>query len=114
MSAAVDALLKIKYGKGGIYTDRGYFGTLFKADLGSNYMREVPRYSQEAIDCTKDVCTYIYRTHRRFPAHVDAIYVLGIWLQAHHLDLEYYDSLFRAGYTDTHRQHEELWHSPED
>jgi hypothetical protein len=88
MSAAVDALLEIKYGKDGIYTDRDYFRAIFKANQGDIYMSEVPRYSQNAIDCTKDVCSYIYRTHGRFPAHVDAIYVPGIWLHAHHLDLE--------------------------
>ncbi len=35
---------------------------------------------------------------RRLPAHVHAIYVPGIWLQAHHLDLDYYDENFRDGY----------------
>jgi hypothetical protein len=32
--------------------------------------------------CATDICNYIYETHGRFPAHVDAIYVPGVWLQA--------------------------------
>ena len=63
------------------------------------------------IQCVKDVCTYIYETHGRFPAHVDAIYVPGVWLQAHHLDLKYYDTLFKNGYTETQREHQQRWHA---
>ena len=70
----------------------------------------MPYYDARVIDCVKDICTYIYRTHGRFPAHVDAVYVPGVWLQAHHLDLNYYDTLFNGGYTETHKHHEELWH----
>ena len=36
----------------------------------------------DVIDCATDICNYIYETHGRFPAHVDAIYVPGVWLQA--------------------------------
>jgi len=38
-----------------------------------------------------DVCEYVIETHRRFPAHTDAIHVPGVWLQAHHVEDEYYD-----------------------
>ena len=38
------------------------------------------------------------------------MYVPGIWLQAHHLDLDYYDTLFREGYSESHGQHQALWH----
>jgi hypothetical protein len=44
------------------------------------------------------------------PAHVDAIFVPGIWVQAHHLDLDFYDKLFRRGYSETQRRHQALWH----
>ena len=47
----------------------------------------------------------------RFPAHADALQVPGIWLQAHHLDLAYYDKLFREGYTEKHRDHDDRWHA---
>lgn len=69
--------------------------------------------SEEAIACTKDICNYIYETYGRFPAHVDAMYVPGVWVQAHHLDLEYYDKLFVGGYTETQADHQQLWHDGE-
>jgi hypothetical protein len=111
MSDAVDALVERKYGPNGTYRDRTYFERIFRPGLAEPYLREVPHYQKEVIACTKDVCNYIYERHGRFPAHVDAMYVPGIWLQAHHLDLQYYDKLFQQGYTDSHRRHEELWHS---
>jgi hypothetical protein len=53
----------------------------------------------------------IYSTYGRFPAHVDAIHVPGIWLQAHHLDLDYYNELFQDGFIpEIHRKHQENWH----
>ncbi len=111
MADAVDALVATKYGSNGIYEDRSYFGRIFKGDGGDRYVTEVPQYDPRVIECVKDVCTYIHRTHGRFPAHVDAIYVPGVWIQVHHLDLEYYDKLFVHGYTDTQEKHQALWHS---
>jgi hypothetical protein len=111
MARAVDDVVELKYRKpDGVYEDRAYFRGIFKGDGGDRYVTEVPHYDARVIACVKDVCRYIHRTHGRFPAHVDAIYVPGVWLQAHHLDLDYYDALFKGGPTDTHRQHQELWH----
>ena len=62
------------------------------------------------IECVRDICQYIYDTHGRFPAHVDAIHVPGVWIQLHHPDIEYYDRFFRDGVTDVHRHHDDDWH----
>jgi hypothetical protein len=110
MADAVDAVVARKYGSNGVYTDQAYFSRIFKDDRGRRYVDEVPHYRKEVVACTKDVCTYLYETHGRFPAHVDAIYVPGVWLQAHHLDLEYYDTLFQDGYTRSQAEHQRLWH----
>lgn len=110
MAAAVQAVVDSKYGARGIYQDEAYFGRVFRDNRGRDYVREVPHYDPRVVECVQDVCTYIYETHGRFPAHVDAVYVPGVWLQAHHLDLEYYDLLFREGYTELHRDHQCLWH----
>jgi hypothetical protein len=110
MADAVQAVVDRKYGPHGIYEDRDYFARVFRDDRGRRYLQEVPHYREEVVACCKDVCTYIHETHGRFPAHVDAMYVPGVWLQAHHLDLDYYDTLFQDGYTETHRRHQELWH----
>jgi len=92
-----------------LYGDQAFFDKTFKTQ-GDRFRSEVPFYKPEVIECTKDICNYIYNTHGRFPAHVDAIYVPGVWIQAHHLDLAYYDQLFGDGYTETQARHQERWH----
>jgi hypothetical protein len=111
MADAVQAVVDSKYGPGGTYNDEAYFQNIFQDDRGPRYLKEVPHYLDEVVACVKDICTYLHEKHGRFPAHVDAIYAPGIWLQAHHLDLHYYDTLFKTGYTDTQREHERLWHT---
>lgn len=110
MSDAVDALIRHKYGGGGLYKDPQYFDKIFKPKLTSQYLTEVPHYTDEVVACCKDICTYIYETYGRFPAHVDAMYVPGVWVQAHHIDLEYYDKFYQDGCSDTQRMHEQSWH----
>ena len=110
MADAVDAVVGAKYEAGGTYGDKAYFRRIFKGDRGEQYLREVPHYSDDVINCAKDICTYIYERHGRFPAHCDAIYAPGVWLQAHHLDLDYYDTLFNGGYTESQREHQQRWH----
>jgi hypothetical protein len=110
MDAAVDQLIAEKYGNGGLYTDARHFARIFKAPFAEKFVEEVPHYRDDVVACTKDICNYIYRTYGRFPAHVDAMYVPGIWIQAHHLDLEYYDGLYVSGYSSTQAAHEGLWH----
>ena len=111
MADAVQAVVDDKYRASGPYGDDAYFRRIFQGDRGEKYLREVPHYTDDVIACTKDICSYIYRQHGRFPAHCDAIYAPGVWLQAHHLDLNYYDTLFNNGYTETQRDHQRLWHA---
>ena len=70
---------------------------------------EASNYAADVIACTRDICTYIYETHGRFPAHCDTIHVPGVWLQAHHVENEYYERFFRNGLTDAHRNHHRDW-----
>lgn len=111
MADAVQAVVDDKYRAGGPYGDNAYFQRIFQGDRGEKYLKQVPHYKDEVIACTKDICTYIYERHGRFPAHCDAIFAPGVWLQAHHLDLNYYDTLFNNGYTETQRNHQRLWHA---
>lgn len=110
MNAAVDALIAHKYGPGGLYRAPANFDAVFKPGLAARFVDEVPHYQEEVIEVAKAVCTYIWETYGRFPAHVDAIHVPGVWVQAHHLDLDYYDQLYRRGYTETQARHQSLWH----
>src|SRR5260370_36264779 len=102
MSAAVDAVIKLKEGPGGLYkeTDKD-LQSVYKPGLASEFLQNLPRDTADAIACTKDICNYIYETYGRFPAHVDGMYVPGVWVQAHHLDLAYYDRFFVGGLLST-------------
>jgi hypothetical protein len=110
MSEAVDAVVAAKFGPNGIYQDKSTFDKIYRAPFGATYLKEASVYSQDVIECTRDICTYIYQTHGRFPAHVDAIYAPGIWLQVHHVEQDYYDTYFSNGLTQAHRDHDRLWH----
>ncbi|WP_030936541.1 hypothetical protein [Streptomyces sp. NRRL S-646] len=109
MSDAVDSVISAKFGTGGTYTDKDVFTRIYKEDYGQRYLAEASEYQERVIDCARDICEYVIRTHRRFPAHTDAIHVPGIWLQTHHVEREYYERFFVNGLTDTHRRHAELW-----
>jgi hypothetical protein len=53
---------------------------------------------------------YAYDTFGKFPGTVPSIFIL-MYLQSHHLDLEYYDKLFQPGsYLYTQAEHLERWH----
>ncbi|MFJ2772312.1 hypothetical protein [Streptomyces sp. NPDC087300] len=109
MRAAVDAVIRDKFGPGGVYGDKDVFAHIYKEEYGQRYLAEASAYEERVVDCARDICTYIHDTHRRFPAHTDAIHVPGVWLQVHHVETEYYERFFRHGLTDVHRRHEELW-----
>lgn len=111
MNDAVAAVVADKFGRGGIYADEAVFERIYKGAFGETYLREASNYTADVIACTRDICTYIYETHRRFPAHCDAIHVPGVWLQSHHVDEPYYERFFRHGLTDEHRSHDQRWHS---
>jgi len=110
MSDAVDAVVAEKFGPSGIYKDKALFARIYKDDFGERYLNEAAVYASDVIECVRDICTYIYDTHGRFPAHCDAIHVPGIWLQVHHVEAEYYDRFFQNGLTQAHRDHYALWH----
>jgi hypothetical protein len=111
MSDAVDAVIAEKFGAKGIYHDDALFEQIYKGEFGLKYMSEASDYAADVIACARDICTYIFETHGRFPAHCDAIHVPGVWLQAHHVEDEYYERFFRDGLTEAHRGHDAAWHS---
>ena len=110
MRDAVHAVAAQKFGPDGVYSDKALFDRIYKGDFGARYLKEASDYAADVIDCTADICTYIYETHGRFPAHSEAIHVPGVWLQAHHVDQLYYERFFRDGLTDAHRTHDQRWH----
>jgi hypothetical protein len=66
--------------------------------------------SDEGLACTKAICNYIFGTYGRFPAGTDAIHLMW-FVQAHHIDTDYYDRFFNPGaYGPTHASHMLTWH----
>ncbi len=111
MADAVDALVEKKFGEQGLYAA----GSELPYAQKNEFLNAVPRYTDKLIQCVKDVCAYVYDTYGRFPSHVDPITTEGAWVQAHHLDLEFYDQFYGPGsYTETQARHMELWHAGEE
>ena len=110
MAEAVRVVIDDKFGPNGIYSDEALFKRIYKGDFGARYLKEASNYADDVIACCTDICTYIYETHGRFPAHCEAIHVPGVWLQAHHLEDPYYERFFENGLTAAHRSHDRSWH----
>ena len=108
---AVETLLEAKYGSKGCYGDLSVFSRPYRnSDDGRAYVQEGSRYSPQAIAYTKEICAYIYDTYGRFPAHVDAFYTSGMWVQLSHLELEYYEKYFDARLYSRQSSHDAIWH----
>ncbi len=71
-------------------------------------------HSQEFRECVALQAQYIFDNFGKFPGTVPSILVVPC-LQAHHLDLEFYDKFYDSGaYLKTHATHMERWHSSKD
>jgi hypothetical protein len=107
MDAAVDDVVDRKWGPEGIFTP-GSGKTPFKNT--DEMLRAIPRPSDDVIQCVKDICNYIYDTYGQFPGTVESMHA-GIFLQAQHIDTEFYDTYYGEGaYTEMHKNHNALWH----
>src|SRR6185295_4533552 len=95
MNEAVDRVLDDKFCPRGAYGDADVFAHPYKnRSSAEEFLRNAKPFSQKTIQYTKDICNYLYDTYGRFPAHVDAFYTPGIWIQFSHLELEYYEKFF--------------------
>ena len=73
-------------------------------------IQEIERPTKAEIQIVKDICSYVYDTYGRFPAFSDPMF-LRFMVQAHHLDLDFYDQFYPEGaYTSNHSNHFRLWH----
>ena len=110
MSEAVDRVCEEKYGSKGTYGDADVFARSYRRRRDAEeFLRNAEPYSKEAIQYTKDVCNYIYETYGRFPAHVNAFHVPGIWLQFSHLELEYYRKFYNPALFRRQARHDASW-----
>jgi nitroreductase len=108
---AVDRILEQKYAAQGAYGNSAIFDRSYQnARDGKTFLQEGERYSAGAIEYTREVCHYIYDTYGRFPAHVDAFYQPGTWLQVCHVELEFYQRFFDPRLYERQARHQRDWH----
>jgi hypothetical protein len=107
MRAAVEALCKRKFGPGGP----------FHPDTPgpwreSRKVRSSAQVHDESFrECVALQAQYIFDTFGKFPGTVPSIFLIT-YLQAHHLDLEFYDTYYKHGaYLRTHAEHMQRWHA---
>ncbi|TWS18500.1 hypothetical protein FK529_15540 [Tsukamurella asaccharolytica] len=68
------------------------------------------RYDERFVDLLTGQVAYIDETFGKVPGTVPTVHILN-YLQAQHLDTDFYDHHFAAGaYLDTHRDHQQTWH----
>ena len=106
MREAVEAHAQRKFGLGGPFNE----STPGPWSDNSAVRSSVDPHSDEFKDCVALMAQYIYDRFGRFPATVPAMYS-QMYLQVHHLDLEFYDQHFEPGaYLETHARHMARWH----
>lgn len=105
---AIDEFVARKFGPCGMFTPDHPNCTTFK-----DHSLSLPGYDRitdQTIEITKAYCNYVYNTYGRFPATQEAV-VMPMWIQVHHLEMEWYDKYQREGIVNqTHRSHMDLWH----
>lgn len=106
MRAAVEALVERKFGPGGP----------FNPDTPgpwkeSRKVREAAQVHDERFKaCVALQAQYVYDSFGKFPGTVPSTFLIT-YLQAHHLDLAFYDTFYKPGaYLSTHADHFARWH----
>lgn len=107
MKTAVEAVCQRKFGPGGPNPSKtpGPW-------KDSERVRSAAEVHDESfIECVALQAQYVYDTFGKFPGTVPSIYALP-FLQAHHLDLDFYDKFYNPGsYLKTHSSHMQRWHA---
>jgi hypothetical protein len=112
MNEAVDKVIDAKYGKTGFaYGNEDVFSRPYRnKDDARAYVAKGTKFGPKQVEYVKDICNYLYDTYGRFPAHVDAFYSPGMWLQFSHLEMEYYDRFFDPAQYTRQARHDKIWH----
>jgi hypothetical protein len=106
MTEAVEAFAERKFGPGGPFHPE----TPGPWSESARVRASAEVHSEEFKACVALMSEYIFNRFGKFPGTVPSIFILT-YLQAHHLDLEFYDHHFKPGaYLQTHAQHLERWH----
>jgi len=92
MADAVDAVVALKYGPARrLRGPRLFPPHLQRRTAATATSRKFPTTTRVSSSASRTSAPTSTRRTAASPAHVDAIYVPGVWIQVHHLDLEYYE-----------------------
>jgi hypothetical protein len=107
MAAAAEGFAERKFGPGGpFHPDTPGAWTDSPSVRGSAQVHD-----QAFKACVALQAQYIFDTFGKFPGTVPTLFIMN-YVQAHHLDLEFYDHFFKPGaYLATHATHMARWHS---
>jgi hypothetical protein len=106
MRAAVEAVCARKFGPGGPFHPET--PGPWKDTAAVRGAAQV--HSEEFRECVALQASYLLETFGKFPGTVPSIFVIT-YLQAHHLDLEFYNHFYKPGaYLHTHGKHMARWH----
>ena len=110
MAAAVEAFAERKYGTGGPFNS----ATPGAWSDSPGFRGSAQVHDAEFKACVALQAQYVFDTFGKFPGTVPTIFIMN-YVQAHHLDLEFYDRFFKQGaYLRTHAEHMQRWHSQPD
>jgi len=93
---AVEEIADIKWGKRGIYAEKGY-------------NLPIPEFYESIVETTKSYCRYVYDKYGRLPKYHDALFI-PILAQVHHLDLGFYEKYLPEYLNEMDRAHMLIWH----
>ncbi len=106
MRAAVEAAAQRKFGPGGPFNSEtpGPW-------KDSPRVRSAAKVHDEQFkECVALQAQYVYDTFGKFPGTVPSMFLI-MYLQAHHIDLGFYDKFYKPGaYLSTHANHMRQWH----
>jgi hypothetical protein len=106
LRAAVEALCRRKFGEGGPY----HPDTPGPWRESARVRSSAAVHGDEFRECVALMAQYTYDRFGKFPGTVPTLFIMN-YLQAHHLDLEFYDHYFRPGaYLPSHAGHLRNWH----
>lgn len=106
MRAATEAVCERKFGRGGPYNPE----TPGPWKRSGEVRSAAQAHSERFRECVALEAQYVYDTFGKFPGTIPSVFTC-IYLQAHHLDLGFYDEFYEPGaYLRTHADHMERWH----
>lgn len=104
---AVETIIGEKFGKNGTLSEsKRKIGPYNDYKTVRDRLEKIP---EEAIECTKAIANYAYDTYGRLPANYDSV-MIPIAVQAHHLDMGFYEKQISLPLPDAFRKHMNTWH----